>query len=167
MDELFVHERYLSLVRLARQLVDDLPTAEDVVQEVLARMLQGSSATPVRDPLAYARAAVVNGCRSELRARKGKRTVSLGVDLPELTEEHGQSDGELGGDGDELLAAIDQLPRRQREIVVLRYYQDLSINEIAEALEITPHAVSASHFLALKTLRTGIHQNQSAAGGHR
>lgn len=164
MDALFVHERYLSLVRLARQLVDDLPTAEDVVQEVLARMLQGG-ATPVRDPLAYARAAVVNGCRSELRTRRAMRTIPVGVDVPELAEDHGWAAGELGDDGDELLAAIDQLPRRQREVVVLRYYQDLSIGEIADLLDITPHAVSASQFLALKALRTNIRQDQSADGG--
>ena len=51
-----------------------------------------------------------------------------------------------------VLAAIDTLPRRQREAVVLRYYEDLAVGEIARILEATPSAISSALTRALDTL---------------
>ena len=70
------------LVRLAALLVRDLPTPEDVVQDVFARLHARADSPPDGDAIAYARAAVLNGCRSVLRRRalaQGRRGNRLAV----------------------------------------------------------------------------------------
>ncbi len=154
--ELLVKNQYLALVRLARQLVDDLSTAQDVVQDVCIRMLDGDLGA-IRNPNSYMRTAVVNGCRSALRTRRTRRLHEFGIDLPALAEYPSPDNfGDPLDQSSDLLVAIDRLPRRQREIVVLRYYEDLSISEIAEVLDVSSHAVSASHLLAMKALREAL-----------
>jgi len=134
--ELF-RDHHLELVRLAVVMVGDLATAEDVVQDSFERLHRRWPA--VREPsraLAYARASVLNGCRSVHRrsavSRRYAPRLALPVDatVPDATAatvERGQ-----------LAAALRQLPRRQREVLVLRYYADLSVAEIAETLRISP-----------------------------
>lgn len=55
-------------------------------------------------------------------------------------------------DQDRILRAISRLPTRQREVIVLRYYEDLSIAETATVLGISQGAVSSSASVALTTL---------------
>jgi len=134
--ELF-RDHHLELVRLAVVMVGDLPTAEDVVQDSFERMHRRWSA--IRDPsraLAYARSSVLNGCRSvhrrsEISRRYGPR-IALAADaaVPDSAAN--------AADRGQLVAALRQLPRRQREVLVLRYYADLSVAEIAETLRISP-----------------------------
>ncbi|MET3805171.1 RNA polymerase sigma factor (sigma-70 family) [Nakamurella sp. UYEF19] len=138
-------QHYLALVRLAVHLVDDQETAEDVVQDVYASL---GNRRP-NDPASYLRWAVVNRSRSALRRRRtARRTPAFQVadaepaDGPALRREQQLA----------VLAVIAQLPRRQREIVVLRYYQDLSVPEVAAVLRITPGAVSSSLLRAHTTL---------------
>lgn len=130
--ELF-RQHYLGLVRLAMRLVDDQDTAEDLVQEVFLAL----SRNPVDpdDPYGYLRAAVLNRSRSALRRRRVARAFSLGR-----------------ADRDRMLVAIARLPRRQREAVVLRYYEDLGVTEIAAALGISAGAVSSALNRAHATL---------------
>lgn len=150
---------YLSLVRLAAHLVDDLGTAEDVVQDVFAA-LQSSGNRP-DDPLHYLRVAVVNRSRSVLRRR---RTVRLFGILPGPPEDHlDRADAVVhhepadaaplrAAERTRLLTAVRRLPTRQREVVVLRYYEQLSVAEVAGLLGIAPGAVSSSLGRALTTL---------------
>jgi RNA polymerase sigma factor (sigma-70 family) len=137
---------YLALVRLARNLVDDLDSAEDVVQDVFAGLKQLPD-----DPLSYLRVAVVNRARSALRRRKVARAFLLRSGRPDDAE---------AADADvlrrRLLTLIDRLPQRQREVVVLRYYEDLAVADIARVLRISPGAVSSSLARALDTLETRI-----------
>ena len=135
---------YLGLVRLAMRLVDDQDSAEDVVQDVFAALARRRIA--MADPSAYLRGAVVNRCRSALRRRRvarlflattagdAVRTVDESADAPAL-----RSDGRSA-----MLAAISRLPRRQREAVVLRYYEDLPVADIARALGVSAGAVSTA-----------------------
>jgi DNA-directed RNA polymerase specialized sigma24 family protein len=62
-------DHHAELVRLALFMVGDLPTAEDVVQDVYASLHRGSRARRVEAPLPYVRTAVLNGCRSVLHRR--------------------------------------------------------------------------------------------------
>jgi RNA polymerase sigma factor (sigma-70 family) len=57
---------------------------------------------------------------------------------------------------DHMLAAISRLPQRQREVVVLRYYEDLGVAEIAAVLDISPGSVSSALNRAMTTLATTI-----------
>lgn len=134
-----------SLVRLAVLLVRDQGTAEEVVQDAFVAMHGRWSR--LREPekaLAYLRQAVVNRSRSVLRHRKVVdrhlireaqfgEPVAPGADQPALAAET----------RDRVLAALAELPQRQREVLVLRYYLDLSEAQIADALGVSRGAVKS------------------------
>ena len=146
LDELFA-AHYVALVRLAVQLVDDPESAEDVVQDVFAAV----NPSRLDDPLRYLRTAVVNRSRSVLRRRRTVRAFAGRARPMELVEP--ADSGTVRTDERvRVLAAIDALPRRQREAVVLRYYEDLAVGEIARILGTTPAAVSSALTRALDTL---------------
>ena len=138
------------LVRLSVLLVQDVGTAEEVVQDAFVA-LHGRWGR-LRDPdkaLAYLRQSVVNRSRSVLRHRAVvDRYVGRGTGLGP----------DVGAADEEVLAharrgAVLQLPQRQREVVALRYYLDLSEAEIAEALGISRGAVKSHASRGLAALR--------------
>ncbi len=119
---------YASLVRLAA-LLGDRSVAEEVVQDAFVRVhIAGDR---VHDPLPYLRRAVVNGARSSLRRREVRRRAPLEVvrDVPPPD------------DREDVMRALRGLPARQRECLVLRFYNDLSEADIAAALGISPGSV--------------------------
>ena len=130
---------YRRLVGLAVLLVEDRETAEDVVQDAFEGLYRHYGR--LRDPqaaVAYLNRCVVNGSRSRLRRRRSEQAHVLPEAVPEPSAEAaGVSRGELGG----LAAAVAALPRRQREVVVLRYFLDLSEEQIAEWLGISRGSV--------------------------
>lgn len=147
--ELYATHR-LALVRLAVLLVDDVQSAEDVVQDVFAGLLSGGKR--IRDEeaaLAYLRRAVVNRSRSALRRRRTARAYTPPHDTPPagpddlvvLSEEHRA-----------VLAAMHALAPRQREVLVLRYWSGLSEAEIADALGISRGTVKSTASRALGIL---------------
>jgi RNA polymerase sigma-70 factor (sigma-E family) len=141
-DQLYTaHWRYL--VRLAVLLVDDVASAEDVVQDAFIALHR--RADGLRDPeaaLAYLRTTVLNRSRSVLRRRQVARR-HLRVAEPEATapadhevlvrEEHRAA-----------LSAVRRLPRHQREVLVLRYWSGLSEREIAQTLGISTGSVKSA-----------------------
>ena len=142
----------LRLVRLAVLLVDDLGTAEDVVQDAFAGLMRRSSS--LRDPeltLAYLRTSVVNGCRSTLRRR---RTARLYVVPHEPHSDGPDGSAILAEEHRELLTALRSLAPRQREVLVLRYWSDLTEAEIADSLGITRGSVKSTASRALDALST-------------
>ena len=109
------------------------PTAEDVVQDVFARLCAKDRLPEGDGALAYVRAAVLNGCRSVLRRRAGRapargRARSARRDAAQESAEH---EAMLAEDRRQVLAALAGLPRRRREVLVLRYWLGLPEAEIA------------------------------------
>ncbi|ARQ69474.1 RNA polymerase sigma factor [Streptomyces marincola] len=150
-DDLYHHSR-LDLVRLALFLVDDVPTAEDVVQDAFAALLRrhGPELDAVDAPEAYLRTSVVNAARSVLRRR---RTVRAHV--PERPG-HGPSADEyvlLREEHRTVLHALRRLTRRQREVLVLRYWSGLTEIQIADTLGLSPGTVKSTASRALTALR--------------
>ena len=140
----------LSLVRLAVLLVDDLQSAEDVVQDAFAGFLGRRRA--LEDPdkaLAYLRTSVVNNARSALRRR---RTARAYVAPHEVEPEDPSGRAILAEEHREVLTALDRLPARQREVLVLRYWSDLSEAEIADALGISRGTVKSTASRGLDAL---------------
>lgn len=80
--------------------------------------------------MAYLRISVLNGCRSVLRARKRARLRGAATDDSAVWS--AESAALAGEDRRAVLRAIAQLPRRQREVLVLRYFLGLSDSEIAD-----------------------------------
>jgi RNA polymerase sigma-70 factor (sigma-E family) len=148
--ELVYSAHRLHLVRLAVLLVDDVPTAEDVVQDAFAGLHQRWGR--LRDPdkaLAYLRAAVVNNARSVLRRR---RTARAYVEPHPAQVESPEVSVVLADEHREVLAAVAALPARQREVLVLRYWSDLSEAQIAETLGLSRGAVKSTASRALDAL---------------
>ena len=140
----------LALIRTALLLVGDQNSAEDVVQEAFLGLYR--SLPRLRDPdkaLPYLRASVLNGCRSVLRARGRARLRRV---PHEPTVWSAESAALSRDDRRAVLAATARLPRRQREVLVLRYYLDLTDHEIAEALRVSRGTVSSTASRALAAL---------------
>jgi RNA polymerase sigma-70 factor (sigma-E family) len=138
-------QHYAELVRLAVMLVGDRPTAEDVVQEVFAKLhARRDRLRPRGDPLAYVRACVLNACRTTLRRRAVLRPFGGRGPLPDLPHESAEHEVIQAEGRRQVLAALATLPRRRREVLVLRYYLGLREAEIAEVLGITPGTVKST-----------------------
>ncbi|MEV0352073.1 SigE family RNA polymerase sigma factor [Nonomuraea sp. NPDC050022] len=128
-------EHHVGLVRLALVMVGDQATAEDVVQEAFTRT--HASRWRLRDPdkaLAYVRSAVFNGCRSVMRRRAIAFRRAVPYEPPVWSAESAVLVSE---ERREVLLALRELPSRQREALTLRYYLDLSDQEIAETMGIS------------------------------
>jgi len=127
---------YRRLVRTAALLVDDRETAEDVVMDAFLGLYRRWTA--IRDPDAaygYVRSAVLNGARSQLRRRRVSRLHERAQPMaePTTTEDASQRAS--------VMQQLRALPARQRQVLVLRYYLDLSEAEIASQLRISPGSV--------------------------
>jgi RNA polymerase sigma-70 factor (sigma-E family) len=142
---------YAALVRLAAVLVGDVATAEDVVQDSFVAMHR--TWWRLRDTasaLAYLRRSVINRSRSVLRRRAvaGRRFPTLAPELPSA------EDSALAVmRRSSVLAALSTLSYRQREVIVLRYYADLSEAQIAAALGISKGSVKSHSARAKDSLR--------------
>ncbi|AGL15664.1 RNA polymerase sigma factor [Actinoplanes sp. N902-109] len=145
------HARRLGLVRLAVLMVDDLPTAEDIVQDVFAALYKrhGGGLSSVADPDAYLTAGVLNAARSALRRRRTARAYLP----PPPGAVPAAEDQVLGREDREVLDALKQLTVRQRQVVVLRYWSGLSELEIAETLRVSRGTVKSTANRALTVLR--------------
>jgi RNA polymerase sigma-70 factor (sigma-E family) len=149
-------QHYRSLVRLAALLVRDTSTAEEVVQDSFIAMHGGWQRLRDTDKaLAYLRQAVVNRSRSVLRHRTvvDKNMQKAPPDMP--SAEHGAF---VLLERDAVVAALRDLPDRQREAIVLRYYADLSEAEIATTMKISRGAVKSHTARAMAALRAALEQ---------
>jgi RNA polymerase sigma-70 factor (sigma-E family) len=152
-------ERRLPLVRLAVLMVDDLPTAEDIVQDVFTRLYRrhGTGLDAVDDPNAYLVSAVMNAARSALRRRRVARAY-----LPPRPDPAPAAEDEalLGAGDREVIRALGRLTARQRQVVVLRYWSGLSEREIAGTLRITTGTVKSTAHRALTLLRAELEEEK-------
>lgn len=143
---------YRSLVRLSALLLHDIATAEEVVQDSFVAM--HARMHGLRDSekaLPYLRAAVVNRSRSVLRHRVvvDRNAPKPSPDMP--SAEHGAL---ALLERSSVIAALRKLPHRQREVVVLKFYGDMSEAQIAAAMGITRGAVKSHNSRAMAALRT-------------
>jgi len=138
LEDLFRH-RYQPMVRLAYLLTGSNEIAEELVQDAFVQVHRRWA--QAREPAAYLRVAVVNNCRSHHRRRfleraRRPRPRSEVLDAP-----------------DELWDALGRLVHRQRVALVLKFYEDLSETEIAEALGVRPGTVKSLVHRGLAELR--------------
>src|SRR5215468_8631492 len=141
--------RWPAMVRLAYALTGDLGHAEDVAQAAFARAYASwARVTRTGDPDAYLRRIVVN----ENHRRFHKRRVA--EDLHGMLPDRGVPDAADGLDERAaLLAALNRLGPRQRAVIVLRFWMDMSEAETAKALNCSIGTVKSQASRALATLR--------------
>jgi RNA polymerase sigma-70 factor (sigma-E family) len=144
----FVVSRWPGLVRLAFGLTGDLWAAEDIAQATLARAyVAWRRVSRADDPDAYLRRILVNTSNRRFRRHR----VAEQPDDPPETAVEGPAD--LVGERAAPLAALRQLPPRQRAVVVLRYWEDLTDTQIGAALGCSPGTVRSQLSRALAKLR--------------
>lgn len=148
----FYTAHYRATVRLAGFLLGGSSNAEDIAQDAFITL--AASKLRLRDPdkaLAYLRQIVVNACRGIQRHqrvvdRHAAKAPPLGV-VPSA-----ESSAFATFDRHRLVVALQELPPRTREIVVLRYYCDLSEFTVAEMLHISRGAVKSMSSRGLASL---------------
>jgi RNA polymerase sigma-70 factor (sigma-E family) len=134
-------EHHGRLVRLAYLLLGDTGRAEDVVQDSFVAVYRRLDRLEGADLPAYLRQTVVNRARSALRhLAVVRRHEQESVAAPYPGADHDALATERRG---QVVDALSRLPRRQREVVVLRYYLDLSEKDTARTLGISQGAVKS------------------------
>ncbi|MEU7864373.1 SigE family RNA polymerase sigma factor [Nonomuraea sp. NPDC049141] len=142
--ENFVRARGSALLRYGHLLTGNADDAADLVQEALLKL--SDSWRRVRnkdDPESYVRTIMA---RQHISWWRRRRREHLTDDVPEGSYTDSHSYGELWKE-------LATLPRKQRAVLVLRYYEDLSDQDIAKILGISRGTVRSQAFRALNTLR--------------
>lgn len=143
----FAAEHGLALTRFAYMLCGDRGRAEDLVQDTyLALYRRFGDDLPISAPVAYARRTIVHANASRSRRRSSTETPT--AQLPDLAVE-----GAFPDEHDAMWRALVDLPERQRAVLVLRYYCDLSDHEIALLLRATEGTVRSLAARAFAHLR--------------
>ena len=154
-----LYERhYVRLVRVAVLLVGDVGRAEEIVQDAFADLV--ARWRSIRDPAAaasYLRTCVANGAHSHLR----HRAVVNRQPLRQPSQVHSaETEALVQIEHERVLSVLSGLPGRQREVLILRYYGQLSEAEIADTLGISKGAVKSHNSRGLRSLRTAMEVNR-------
>ena len=145
----FVHASWPGLYRTAHLLLGDHGLAEDLTQTALAKTYVAWARVRDRDAAyGYARTTLVNTATSWFRRRSWRNELpreDVGLDLKGRTPDP--------SDRPAVMDALAALPPRQRAVVVLRFYDDLSVAQTADALGCSTGTVKSQTSGALARLR--------------
>jgi RNA polymerase sigma-70 factor (sigma-E family) len=162
--EQFAVARLPSLVRYAIVLTGDRYLAQDIVQEVLARaQVRWRRISAADSPEAYVHRMVLNEYLSWRRSWAARKVHPVGERLVDIDDARGGVHDHAQGvvEADELWARLAMLGRKQRAVLVLRYYEQMDDEAIADLLGCAPATVRSHASRALKTLRlTSERQNR-------
>ncbi|GAB3169293.1 RNA polymerase sigma-70 factor (sigma-E family) [Micromonospora palomenae] len=143
----FVEVAWQRHIRLAMLLTGDRWRAEELLQDSLVKVYERwRRLSRLDDPHSYLRRALVNNQTSIWRRR---RRESLVADVPERAAPA----GDVGPDAVVLRRALLSLPAKQRAVVVLRHYEDLTEREVAQVLGCSVGTVKSQNARALGKLR--------------
>lgn len=147
----FAHSRWPALLRLGYAVTGDRDLAEDLAQTALANAYASwSRVRKADDPDAYVRRIVLNAHRGSFRKRRVSERLT---ESPPDTLAHVPDPAGLHGDRATVMAALGTLPRRQREVLVLRYWLDLTEAQVAATLGCSVGNVKSQTSRALSRLR--------------
>lgn len=139
------------LRRTARLLVGSAEAADDLVGDAIARVLPKWRSGSVDEPIGYVRRAMVNLATKRWRRRAvGRRLDHRALDWSPLTT---AADTQIA-ERDAVLTALAELAPRRRAVVVLRFYEDRSIDEIADLMGCAPGTVKSQLSRGLGQLAT-------------
>lgn len=151
--EEFFHHSWRRLFPTAMAIAGDRASAEDALQSAFAKAYASWGRVSAADhPEAYVRRMVVNEIISSRRSAWFRRERPTGEHDSTVST---ASEEAAVVDRDALWSAVQGLPVRQRAVIVLRYYEDLSEAQIADVLGCSRGTVKSQASSALKNLRTG------------
>jgi RNA polymerase sigma-70 factor (ECF subfamily) len=159
----FLASDYRALVANLTLLTDSRDEAEDVVQEALVRAwIQSDKGRPIEALRAWVGVVAVNLARSRLRRVRVERRAKA-VLLPRQLEAEPADAGSAGADiAIDLRRVVRRLPRRQREVVILHYYLDLGLDELARALGISQGTAKKALHRARETIGKAMEDKEGA-----
>jgi len=167
--EEFVANRAAVLLRYAHVLTGDAHRAEDLVQSALASCYRRWSRVRPGEAERYVRKAVLNAHLSWWRRAARRREATTGDLGPQAASSQAVASADAAlDDRDEVWRVLATLPPRQRAVLVLRYYEDLTEEETAYQLDVTVGTVKSQHAKALRSLRerlTDVPSDQSPVAG--
>jgi RNA polymerase sigma-70 factor (sigma-E family) len=149
----FVRGRLPALLRLGRALTGSDQAAADLVQDALERTLVRWGRIESDDPEGYVRKVMVTRNISLWRRVRRER---LTAEVPETAYDDSTGDPALW-------AALAALPPRQRAVIVLRYYEDLTEVQTADALDVSVGTVKSQASRAMAKLRTLLAEQEGGA----
>jgi RNA polymerase sigma-70 factor (sigma-E family) len=149
--ELFVAVRSQALMRTAYLLAGSVPAAEDLMQTTFEKVYpRWHRIKRMDNPDAYVRRILVNLGKDGWRARRrGEESVELADDIGGFGVDHSEQVAQR----DRLMRALAELPDGMRTVVVLRYWEDLSVQEVADLLRCSVGNVKAQSFRGLNQLK--------------
>jgi RNA polymerase sigma factor (sigma-70 family) len=153
---------YTPLVRLAALLTGEVAAAEVIVQDAFVALYRAWWRRDADRTVFYLRRAVVRRCRPAARHRRRARgrAPRRGLDRP--TDDRSP---ETNPPGSAVLAALGQLPGRQREAVVLRYYAELPLEQIGSIMGLSSRAVARHTERARASLPALLAASRGGSGG--
>ncbi len=147
--EQFAASAMPGLLRFGHMLTGDPLRAEELVQQALVSTWARWRRIEHDQPHAYVRRAMVHTHTSWWRRSRHEVPMPAGYDRP-------APEGTDLAERDRTVAALRLLPPRQRAVIVLRYYEDLSEADIAQVLGCSPGTVKSQASRALRTLRAAL-----------
>jgi RNA polymerase sigma-70 factor (sigma-E family) len=142
-----------ALRRTAYLMCGDWHEAEDLVQQAFIKLHAAWGRVRRRDDIdAYLRKTLVRTCIDEKRRARWRREQASDA-LPDTARAPGEPDPETLSDRDALVAALRGLPAGQRAVLVLRFWEDLGVEETALALGCSAGTVKSQTSRGLGTLR--------------
>lgn len=157
-EEVLYREHFARVLRLARLLLRDTEEAREVAQDVFVKALRAYRAdAPPRDWPAWLTQVTVNTCRDRRRAgwwrwwsRQRERIEVAEIADPAATPDRAALGREARR---QIWGAFEQLPRRQKEVFVLRTLDGWSTEDVAQILGVSPSSVKQHLFRAVRRLR--------------
>jgi RNA polymerase sigma-70 factor (ECF subfamily) len=153
-----IYQKYLDdLLTLAVGLLNDSNEAEDIVQDVFVSFVKSAKKIKLRGSLkAYLATSVVNRVRDRIRNKR--RTRSLDRDRLKANIDLQKTDQSLiyTEQWQRLIRALDELPYKQREVILLRLKSDMKFREIAKLQNVSIHTAMGRYKGGLNRLRSSL-----------
>jgi RNA polymerase sigma-70 factor, ECF subfamily len=158
----FLVSTYPRLVAGVALVTGSRAAAEDAVQEALARAWERSEHGEQIESLpAWVTRVAMNLSKSRLRRMRVEARHRADIESHEASDGGAASDSRI-----DIMRALADLPHRQREVTVLRYYLGLNVAEIAQTLELNEGTVKTSLFRARKVLAAALGEPVEEANDH-
>ncbi|MDX5474050.1 MAG: RNA polymerase sigma factor [Bacillaceae bacterium] len=154
--EAFVHRYHSPIYQYIERLVKDSKKAEDLVQEMFIRLIKQLQQKHIpTHPKAWLYRVATNLCKDYWKSAQYRSEAPPVEELPVKNDEKASvvEIYEHQETRKEILQALKHLPETQQQIVMLRFYQDLKLKEIAEILDLPLGTVKSNLFHALKKLK--------------
>jgi len=140
------------LVLFARQWVRSVADAEDIVQEAFVRFWRRNHQITNRGLLyATVRSIALDRIRGD--SRRARREAAVIADSDQSVEPQFQLEDDYQSG---LVAAVDRLPSEQREVLVMKIWNELTFSEIGQALGISQNTAASRYRYALASLKKGL-----------